>query len=158
MDGQSIALWAALVGLAAVLLDRRARGAAGSGGGLTVRGADVSIDASNKVEEAQFWQYNGTPRALWWQDVTPNFDGRPKYLIFDLVPGKWYDMRVPWLGDNGEIPIRLGGGGLVPQTKLTQGEWDALWIPGLLTVQEQNEARVIRTPETLADILKRIGK
>lgn len=152
MDGQSIALWAALVGLAAVLLDRRARGASGSGGGLTVRGADVSIDARNQVETSTVWRYNGPKLSLWYQDGTLAPSGRPVWVVFDLVPGKWYDRPIPYLGPRGQQ--FSGAMFLSPQTLMEKSQWDILWIPELLTVQEQSDAQVIRIPDPLAELLK----
>ncbi len=141
MDGQSIALWAALVGLAAVLMDRRARGASGSGGGLTVRGADVSIDARNQVESTTVWEWIG-PRVdvVWRKGV--NRDGG--WDLLALTPGRFYDRKIAFT-QSLLTEFRPVNGSSIQDPSL----WDTYWRPTILTVQQQLDASVIKVPTPL---------
>lgn len=141
MDGQSIALWSALIGLAAVLLDRRARGASGSGGGLTVRGAEVSIDARNQVESTTVWEWIG-PRGdfVWRKGV--NRDGGWDSLA--LTPGQFYDRKIAFT-QSLLTEFRPVNGSSIQDPSL----WNTYWRPTILTVQQQLDAPVIKVPTPL---------
>lgn len=142
MDGQSIALWAALVGLAAVMLDRRARGASGSGGGLTVRGADVSIDARNQVESTTVWEWIGPQGDFVWRKGV-NRDGGWDSLA--LTPGRFYDRKIAFTQSQ-LTEFRPVNGARIQDSAL----WDTYWRPTILTVQQQLDADVKTVPKHLS--------
>lgn len=141
MEGQSIALWAALVGLAAVLLDRRARGASGSGGGLTVRGADVSIDARNQVESTTVWEWIGPRGDFTWRKGVNRDSG---WDSLALTPGQFYNRKIAFT-QSLLTEFRPVNGSSIQDPSL----WDTYWRPTILTVQQQLDSPVIKVPTPL---------
>lgn len=145
MDGQSIALWAALVGLAAVLLDRRARGDSGSVGGLTVRGADVSIDASNKVETRTVWQFVGASDG----GANPKADTINTTVNWDPVVGEGLRIRAKQLFSG-----RIRRSALIKPSWHSRASWDAAlstyydtwWVPQIVTLGEAIDLHVVEIP------------
>lgn len=139
MSGSDLALWAALTGLAALLLDRRRSSIPGSGG-LTVTGGSVEIDASNAVEETMVYQYLGTPRTFFWVREGGTRGRFEDWVSFSLSTSAYYDRPIPY-------DVARSVTGSMPE--IDPAAWAALWVPVLATVQEQLEMPVVKVPNHL---------
>jgi hypothetical protein len=156
--GESIALWAALAGLAALMWDRRGRGQDGTGG-LSVTGGSVSIDASNPVENRtvfQFlgWSYNGITQGTiglggkWGLEPQTGRQAPQWGWIFDVVvrPGD-YVSHVPDVSMMSPGPgtdfRRLGS----YFQELASNESKTWWVPRTVSLGEAQALSVIEIPE-----------
>jgi hypothetical protein len=145
MQTESIALWAALVGLGAMLLDRRVRGGSGSGGGLSVTGGSVSIDARDSVETRPVWEWIG-PAGSFVYPIGQLVGGRPGWDALALRPGWYYDRMFP-------LDQQITGAGWRPDGQITTQTvndlWPTYWRRQILTAQEQIVASVVTVPQTI---------
>lgn len=140
MSGSDLALWAALTGLAALLLDRRRSSIPGSGG-LTVTGGSVEIDASNAVERTTVWQYLGDPRTFGWLRAGGTKGNVTDWESFKLETGAYYDQFISYDVARSYPSMNMGA--------VDAASWTAMWVPVLATVQEQLEMPVVKVPNNL---------
>jgi hypothetical protein len=141
MPGNDIALWAALVGLAAMIWDRK-RGSSTGSGGLTVTGGSVAIDASNAVETATVYEYIG-PNLCW---TFGSMDWTQPKETWCLTTGDAYDDRIDY-----DIAVTEGQWIWVDQKlrQLNRAQWDLYWVPFLASVQDQIDLSVRKIPAAL---------
>lgn len=140
MIGSDLALWAALAGLAALLLDRRRTSSPGSGG-LTVTGGSVEIDASNAVERTTVWQYLGATRTFVWTRPGGNARASGDQETFSLETGAYYEQVISYDVARSYLSTNMGA--------VDAASWTAMWLPVLATVQEQLEMPVRKVPNNL---------